>query len=125
MLVKDIIAEGLIIRGQKNPQKQVDKILQKLDFATSIKYRYPHELSGGQRQRVAIARALILNPQILILDEPTSALDLLTQNEIIELLLDLQKKQNISYIIISHDLDVVARIAHRTIILRDGKILNS
>ncbi len=125
MLVKDIIAEGLIIRGQKNPQKQVDKILQKLDFATSIKYRYPHELSGGQRQRVAIARALILNPQILILDEPTSALDLLTQNEIIDLLLDLQKKQNISYIIISHDLDVVARIAHRTIILRDGKILNS
>ncbi len=118
MLVQDIVAEGLVIRGDKNPAKQVDEILRRLDFPAFIKHRYPHELSGGQRQRVAIARALILNPQILILDEPTSALDLLTQNEIIGLLIEIQKQQEISYIIISHDLDVVSAIAHRTLTLK-------
>ena len=84
--------------------------------------RYPHELSGGQRQRVAIARALILNPKILVLDEPTSALDLLTQNEIIKLLLEIQQNQEISYILISHDLEVVAQIADQIMVLKDGKI---
>lgn len=117
MLIQDIIAEGLIIRGQKNVQKQVDEILQKLDLSTSIKHRYPHQLSGGQRQRVAIARALILNPEILILDEPTSALDLLTQNEIIKLLLQIQKERDISYIIISHDLSVIEEIADQMFVL--------
>lgn len=117
MPIKDIIAEGLIIRGIKHPEKQVNEILPKLGLASSIKHRYPHELSGGQRQRVAIARALILNPQILILDEPTSALDLLTQNDILELLIEIQKQQEISYIIISHDLDVVKSLAHRTLVL--------
>lgn len=112
MLIQDIVAEGLIIRGEKNPQKQVDEILQKLDLPTSIKNRYPHELSGGQRQRVAIARALILNPEILILDEPTSALDLLTQNDILSLLQKIQQQQKISYIIISHDPDVIEAMAH-------------
>jgi len=117
MTINEIVAEGLIINNEKSPQKKVDEMLLRLDFAASIKHRYPHELSGGQRQRVAIARALILNPRILILDEPTSALDLLTQNEILKLLLEIQKQQEISYIIISHDLDVVARIASKTLVL--------
>ncbi len=93
----------------------VDLILRQLHLDPNLKSRYPHQLSGGQRQRVAIARALILNPKILILDEPTSALDFATQNEILKLLLEIQSKQEISYILISHDLDVVNKICHRTL----------
>jgi len=115
MMVKDIIAEGLIIQKQKNYDKKIDDLLQSLDLKQSIKYCYPHQLSGGQRQRVAIARALILNPKILILDEPTSALDLLTQNDIINLLIKIQKQQKISYVIISHDLDLISSIANQTL----------
>ena len=123
MLVKDIVAEGLIIRGIKNSENQVNNILQRLGFSASIQDRYPHELSGGQRQRVAIARALILNPQFLILDEPTSALDLLTQNDILDLLIEIQKQQEISYIIISHDLDVVGALAGRNLTLEGGLVV--
>ncbi len=103
--------------------KAVDEIMQKLDLDLSLKNRYPHQLSGGQRQRVAIARALILNPKILILDEPTSALDFATQNEILNLLLEIQKQCEISYILISHDLDVVTQISDKIAVLKDGKIL--
>ena len=121
MLVKDIIAEGLIIHKIENSlearEKRVEEILEKLHLSIDLKNRYPHQLSGGQRQRVAIARALILNPKILILDEPTSALDISTQNEIIKLLLEIARQQKISYILISHDLDVVAQIAHKTMTL--------
>jgi ABC-type microcin C transport system duplicated ATPase subunit YejF len=127
MLVNDIVAEGLLIHKIENSaaarQQRVDEILKKLQFTTEIKNRYPHELSGGQRQRVAIARALILNPQILILDEPTSALDLITQNEILKLLLLIQKKEKISYIIISHDLAAVAQIADNILVLKAGQVV--
>ncbi len=101
---------------------QLESVMQKLGLDLALQNRYPHELSGGQRQRVAIARALILNPKILVLDEPTSALDLLTQNEIIKLLLEIQQNQEISYILISHDLEVVAQIADQIMVLKDGKI---
>ena len=117
MLVKDIIAEGLIIHKIKYQEKEIDEMLQKLDLDSFVKDRYPHQLSGGQRQRVAIARALILKPKILILDEPTSALDISSQNQIIKLLKDLQKEIDITYIIISHDLDVVNNIAHEVMTL--------
>ncbi len=117
MLVGNIIEEGLTIHRIKK-QNLVDEILQKLKLDLSVKNRYPHQLSGGQRQRVAIARALILKPKILILDEPTSALDLLTQNEILKLLFEIQNQQKISYILISHDLNVVAQIADKTLLLR-------
>lgn len=119
MLVKDIIAEGLIIHKIESHadarEKRVEEILQKLHLSTDLKNRYPHQLSGGQRQRVAIARALILNPKILILDEPTSALDISTQNEIIKLLLDIQRQQKISYVLISHDLEVVNHLTDRVL----------
>lgn len=125
-LIKDIIVEGLKIHKietNKNKLGKIcDEILEKLHLDKSLKNRYPHQLSGGQRQRVAIARALVLNPKILILDEPTSALDFLTQNEILNLLLEIQKNQEISYIMISHDLDAIERIADKTIHLKNGEI---
>ncbi len=95
----------------------IDKILIKLHLDPNLKSRYPHQLSGGQRQRVAIARALILNPKILILDEPTSALDFTTQNEILKLLLEIQSQQEISYILISHDLEMVKQISDQVLTL--------
>lgn len=118
MMVQDIVGEGLIIRNEKDIAKRTADIITKLGLPSSVMTRYPHELSGGQRQRIAIARALITNPQIVILDEPTSALDFITQNEIIKLLLEIQQQRQISYIIISHDLDVVEQIAHRVLQLQ-------
>jgi len=114
MTVEEIILEGLEIHQKSG---DIDAIMCSLDLDLRLKNSYPHQLSGGQRQRVAIARVLILNPQILILDEPTSALDLITQNQIVELLLSIQEKQEISYILISHDIDLVERFADKKIML--------
>ncbi len=120
MLVKDIIAEGLLIHKISG---DVATIMKRLYLDYNLQNRYPHQLSGGQRQRVAIARALILNPQILILDEPTSALDTSTQNEILKLLVEIQSQQKISYILISHDLEVVSQIADDVMVLKAGQIV--
>lgn len=120
MTVKEIIEEGLVIHKIKG---DIDAILKQLHLPLDLKSRYPHQLSGGQRQRVAIARALILDPKILILDEPTSALDSSTQNEIIKLLREIETQREISYILISHDLDVVAQIADKTLTLKNGRIV--
>ena len=85
----------------------------------------PHELSGGQRQRVSIARSLLLNPSIIVLDEPTSALDIKTQGKILSLLLNIQKQKKLSYVLISHDLEVIAKMADRIIVLYKGRIVES
>ena len=119
MLVRDIILEGLLIHKIAG---NLEPIMTKLQLDLDLQNRYPHQLSGGQRQRVAIARALILNPQILVLDEPTSALDFATQNQILELLLEIQKTQKISYIFISHDLAAVQQISHKILTMKNGKI---
>ena len=85
--------------------------------------KYPHEFSGGQRQRIAIARALILKPKILILDEPTSALDITIQNQILDLLQNLQEKYSLSYIFISHDMNVIRSVSDKIIVLNKGKLI--
>lgn len=114
MTVEEIISEGLQIH---KISASIDEILQKLYLPLSLKSYYPHQLSGGQRQRVAIARALILKPKILILDEPTSALDFATQNEILNLFIEIQRSEAISYILISHDTEVVERISDKKLII--------
>ncbi|MBM3590141.1 MAG: ABC transporter ATP-binding protein [Alphaproteobacteria bacterium] len=134
MKIFDIIAEGLIIHRKKNfndktrsdfknyLQHEVQEIMTQMHLANDFLNYYPHQLSGGQRQRVAIARALILKPQILILDEPTSALDFHTQNEILRLLIEVQKNHSISYIIISHDDEIIDKMSDSIAEIKDGRM---
>jgi len=87
--------------------------------------RYPHEFSGGQRQRLAIARALIVKPRVLVLDEPTSALDVTIQKQVLDLLQRLQREHGLSYLLISHDMDVVQAMAHQVLTLKDGHVVET
>lgn len=119
MKIGQIIEEGLKVNKIANDsldrELMVLNMMAKLNLDKSLKARYPNELSGGQRQRVAIARSLILKPKILILDEPTSALDKENQNNILDLLVSFQKDNDISYILISHDLNLVKKISDKIV----------
>jgi microcin C transport system ATP-binding protein len=106
-------------------EKRVVSALRDVGIDPATRFRYPHEFSGGQRQRVAVARAIVLEPNFLVLDEPTSALDMLIQAQIVDLLRDLQKRHDLTYVFISHDLKVVAALASHLIVMRHGKVVES
>ena len=123
--VFEIIEEGLIVQGVAKSERE-QAVLQALDtvrLPRDFISRYPHELSGGQRQRVALARALVMKPKILLLDEPTSALDSSTQVAVVKLLREIQAKFGLSYIFISHDLQVVKALCQQILVLKNGQLI--
>ncbi|ATP12690.1 ABC transporter ATP-binding protein [Bartonella henselae] len=122
-MVHTVLSESLKIHGMDNPKERVCDALNSVGLNSSFLYRYPHELSGGQRQRIALARALIIEPEVLLLDEPTSALDVSVQAEILNLLKSLREERKLTYLMVSHDLAVVAHICERVGIMHKGIIL--
>ena len=115
------LAEPLAIHGERNADARILQALREVGLGPSFRFRYPHQLSGGQRQRVAIARALILRPKLLLLDEPTSALDASVQAEILNLLDELRARLGLTYVLVSHDLAVVAHLCERLLVMRNGE----
>jgi len=119
VLVEPLAIHGLAGRGEAD--RRVERALDEVGLGPSFRFRYPHQLSGGQRQRVAIARALILGPRILLLDEPTSALDVSVQAEILNLLARLRRERGLTYILVSHNLAVVAHLCERLLVMNSGR----
>jgi microcin C transport system ATP-binding protein len=133
MTVGELVGEGLLVHAPElNAEQCQARVLVALAEVglteaqfTGLLNRYPHEFSGGQRQRLAIARALIVEPQLLILDEPTSALDVTIQKQVLQLLQRLQRERGLSYLLITHDVDVIRAMAHHVLVMREGEIVES
>ncbi len=127
MSVGQIVEEGLKVHDLGGTPAQREALivdaLQEVGLDPESRHRYPHEFSGGQRQRVAIARAMVLKPRFLVLDEPTSALDMSVQAQIVDLLRELQDKNRLAYLFISHDLKVVRTLADEVLVMRDGRVV--
>lgn len=125
--IRDIVLEGVIyqkaLKQGEDKEKYLQDILAKVGLEKEVAEKYPNELSGGQRQRVGIARAIAVKPDLIIADEILTALDALTQIQIVELFQKLKKEDNISYLFISHDINVLKKISDRILIIKDGKII--
>jgi microcin C transport system ATP-binding protein len=134
LTVEAIVAEGLEIHEpQLTPGGRRERVMQALQEVgltengrvEPLLQRYPHEFSGGQRQRIAIARALIVRPEVVVLDEPTSALDVTIQKQVLQLLGELQARHGLSYVLVTHDIDVVRAMAHRVMVMKDSEVIES
>jgi microcin C transport system ATP-binding protein len=129
MSVAEIIKEGLTVHHpgltEAERDQRVVQALNDVGLDPATRFRFPHEFSGGQRQRIAVARAIVLEPSFVVLDEPTSALDMLIQAQMVDLLRDLQKRHNLTYLFISHDLRVVAALASRLLVMRHGVVVEA
>ncbi|QJR11238.1 Oligopeptide transport ATP-binding protein OppF [Usitatibacter rugosus] len=118
-----ILREPIAVHGLGDAAGRILRALEQVGLGSQYRFRYPHQLSGGQRQRVAIARAMILEPKILLLDEPTSALDVSIQSEVLNLLADLRRDRGLTYLLVSHDLAVVAHLCSRVGFIHEGKLV--
>ncbi|MDG4812720.1 dipeptide ABC transporter ATP-binding protein [Hydrogenovibrio sp. 3SP14C1] len=128
MQISDIIREGMNSlkvgpKGREAQDQRIDDLLEQVGLLPEHKFRYPHEFSGGQRQRIGIARALAVEPELIICDEPTSALDVSVRAQVLDLLNDLQKTYQMSYLFITHDLSIIPAIAHKVAVMKQGKIV--
>ena len=119
--VDRVLSEPLAIHRMDDREARVERALEEVGLGGGFRFRYPHQLSGGQRQRVAIARALILEPDLMLLDEPTSALDASTQAEVLNLLDRLRGERGLTYVLVSHDLAVVAHMCERLLVMQHGE----
>lgn len=118
-----VLSEPLAIHGFDRREARVEQALEEVGLGAGFRFRYPHQLSGGQRQRVAIARALILEPKVILLDEPTSALDASIQAEVLNLLDRLRAERGLTYVLVSHDLAVVAHMCDRLMVMQGGEVV--
>ena len=127
--IGQIVEEGLLVhtkvRDYDERRAIIGAALEEVGIDPASQDRYPHEFSGGQRQRISIARAMVLKPKFVVLDEPTSALDMSVQAQIVDLLRDLQRRHNLAYMFISHDLKVVRAMADDVIVMRDGRVVEA
>jgi peptide/nickel transport system ATP-binding protein len=117
------LSEPLLVHGIADIEPRILRALAEVALPPSVRFRYPHELSGGQRQRVAIARALMAEPEVLLLDEPTSALDVSVQAEVLNLLADLQQRRGLTYLMVSHNLAVVAHLCPMIGVMLGGEMV--
>ncbi|MBD8688830.1 ABC transporter ATP-binding protein [Rhizobium skierniewicense] len=122
--IERVLAEPIRAMKKGAGWDRVSGALEQVGLPTSFAERFPHQLSGGQRQRVAIARALMLEPAILLLDEPTSALDVSVQAEVLNLLCDLRDQRTLTYVLVSHDLSVIAHMCDRVLVMKDGSFVD-
>lgn len=127
MTVQETLTEGMRIHGLHDDEKsramEAGKLLRQVGLPETALGRYPHEFSGGQRQRIAVARALSVEPSFIVLDEPTSALDVSVQSQVLNLLRKLQREKNLTYLFITHDLDVVKYLSDEVCVMEQGKIV--